>query len=39
LSADRLNTQDLLNPRIQSLVAAAVASGIAHARSQIEAQR
>jgi N-acetylmuramoyl-L-alanine amidase len=39
LSADRTNTQDLLNPRIQSLVAAAVASGIAHARGQIEAQK
>ncbi len=39
LSADRANTQDLLNPRIQAMVAAAVASGIAHARSQIEAQK
>ena len=38
LSAGRSNTQDLLNPRIQSQVAAAVASGIAHARGQIEAQ-
>lgn len=39
LSADRPNTQDLLNPRIQSLVAAAVASGLAQARAQIEAHK
>ena len=39
LSTDRPNTQDLLNPRIQSLVAAAVASGLAQARAQIEAHK
>jgi N-acetylmuramoyl-L-alanine amidase len=39
LSADRLNSQDLLNPRVQSQVAASVATGIAHARAQIEAAK
>ena len=39
LSADRLNTQDLLSARLQSQVAASVATGIAHARAQIEAAK
>jgi len=39
LSADRFNTQDLLNPRTQSQVAASVAAGIAHARAQMEAAK
>ena len=39
LSADRLNTQDLLSARIQSQVAASVATGIANARAQIEAAK
>src|SRR5205807_5592230 len=39
LSADRPDAQDLLNPRIQSLVAAAVASGLAQAHARMEARR
>ncbi len=39
LSADRFNTQDLLNPKTQSQVAGSIATGIAHARAQIEGGR
>jgi N-acetylmuramoyl-L-alanine amidase len=39
LSSDRSNTQDLVTQRVQNVVAAAVASGIAQVRSQIEAQK
>jgi N-acetylmuramoyl-L-alanine amidase len=39
LSADRSSIQDLLSTRIQSQVAASVASGIARARAQIEAAK
>ncbi len=39
LSADRFNTQDLLNPKTQSQVAGSVATGIAHARAQMEGGR
>ncbi len=39
LSAERFSAQDLLNPKTQSQVAASVATGIAHARAQIEAAK
>lgn len=39
LSAERLKAQDLFNPKTQSQVAASVATGVAHARAQIEAAR
>jgi N-acetylmuramoyl-L-alanine amidase len=39
LSADRSSIQDLLSVRIQSQVAASVASGVARARAQIEAAK